>query len=167
MNSGMAFKEGLLAIVTTIASFVTWLPLDAAGNLQSGLRLQLPLSPAEPASTSGVHSDAGPIFQPPGTLQDSSFVCDYSNMIGWEACSTEEDRSCWLKRTSDGKKYDIFTDYENDAPIGIERYYELDLADETLNADGIEDVFAKVFNGSYPGPWIEACWGDTYVPSSS
>lgn len=30
-----------------------------------------------------------------------------------------------------------------------------------IDADGVLNPFGKVFNHSYPGPWIEACWGDT------
>jgi len=30
----------------------------------------------------------------------------------------------------------------------------------TLNADGVVNPDGKVFNQSYPGPWIKACWGD-------
>jgi FtsP/CotA-like multicopper oxidase with cupredoxin domain len=30
-----------------------------------------------------------------------------------------------------------------------------------INADGVVNPGGKVFNRTYPGPWIEACWGDT------
>ncbi|KKY23553.1 putative multicopper oxidase [Phaeomoniella chlamydospora] len=30
----------------------------------------------------------------------------------------------------------------------------------TLDGDGYKNPFGKVFNQSYPGPWIMACWGD-------
>lgn len=30
-----------------------------------------------------------------------------------------------------------------------------------INADGVNNPDGKVFNQSYPGPWIQACWGDT------
>jgi FtsP/CotA-like multicopper oxidase with cupredoxin domain len=29
-----------------------------------------------------------------------------------------------------------------------------------LNADGVVNPNGKVFNQTYPGPWIQACWGD-------
>ncbi|KAL2674299.1 hypothetical protein Neosp_012750 [[Neocosmospora] mangrovei] len=31
----------------------------------------------------------------------------------------------------------------------------------TINGDGIPNLEGKVFNQTYPGPWIQACWGDT------
>ena len=82
-------------------------------------------------------------------------------MVGWENCSTPTDRKCWLRRTLDGKQYDINTNYEDDAPIGITRKYSLELEDGSYDADGMEFAAAKLFNKMYPGPWIEACWGDT------
>lgn len=82
-------------------------------------------------------------------------------MGGWEPCSTPTDRKCWLKRTSDGKQFDIFTNYEEEMPIGVTRYYELELEAGSYDADGMDFPFAKLFNDQYPGPWIQACWGDT------
>jgi FtsP/CotA-like multicopper oxidase with cupredoxin domain len=29
-----------------------------------------------------------------------------------------------------------------------------------INGDGVINPDGKVFNQSYPGPWIQACWGD-------
>ena len=80
-------------------------------------------------------------------------------MRGWYNCSTPEDGECWL-RHPDGREYNIHTDYENDAPIGIDRYYTLEVSNASINADGIAFEEAKVFDNSYPGPWIQACWGD-------
>lgn len=31
----------------------------------------------------------------------------------------------------------------------------------SINGDGIVNPYGKVFNQQYPGPWIQACWGDT------
>jgi FtsP/CotA-like multicopper oxidase with cupredoxin domain len=31
----------------------------------------------------------------------------------------------------------------------------------SINGDGVINPDGKVFNQSYPGPWIQACWGDT------
>nr|KAK5440397.1 hypothetical protein LTR18_007685 [Exophiala xenobiotica] len=101
----------------------------------------------------------GPVFQPPGIRPGSKFTCDYSNMIGWESCSTETDRSCWLKN-SDMGQFDINTDYEALRPHGIMRNYTLNVKDGWLNADGQNFTNAKLFNDTYPGPWIQACWGD-------
>lgn len=30
----------------------------------------------------------------------------------------------------------------------------------TLAPDGVNNTEGKVFNATYPGPWIQACWGD-------
>lgn len=31
----------------------------------------------------------------------------------------------------------------------------------SLKPEGVLNREGKVFNGTYPGPWIQACWGDT------
>jgi hypothetical protein len=103
----------------------------------------------------------GPVFRPPGTPEDSPFQCDYSaSMPDWEPCSTPTNRKCWLRQKSDWKQFDIYTDYEKFTPNGTTRYYNLDLADHWWAADGLNFTDAKLFNRKYPGPWIEACWGD-------
>lgn len=49
-------------------------------------------------------------------------------------------------------------------PPGITREYFLEVdGDVTLFADGFEKTSGKVFNKQYPGPLIEACWGDELV----
>ena len=65
----------------------------------------------------------GPIFTPPSRPQDPGEVlkCDYSAMgQGWQPCSTSKDRSCWLAGPG-GKRFDIKTDYETEAPVGTTR----------------------------------------------
>ena len=62
------------------------------------------------------------------------------------------------------------TDYEAIAPPGIVRDYTLVLSNKTINADGIPFPYGKVFSedcpegeefdGTFPGPLIQACWGD-------
>ena len=121
---------------------------------------QLPLFPGE-----GVHHGAvrGPIFKPPGGRlkgPGSDFLCDYSNMLGWTSCSTPENRQCWLRNKATGQEFNLSTNYEDITPTGIVRHYELDIADDWINADGLNFTEGKVFNGQYPGPWIQACWGD-------
>ena len=114
-----------------------------------------------------LHQDAatGPTFAPPGgslTGSGSTFTCEYPSMVGWESCSTADDRTCWLKNNETGAVYDINTNYEDPttAPIGVQRTYQLDLGDTWFNADGMNFTEAKLFNDTYPGPWIQACWGD-------
>ncbi|KAL9069972.1 MAG: hypothetical protein Q9161_005145 [Pseudevernia consocians] len=95
-----------------------------------------------------------PIFEPPSSSPDVSFFCDYTAMgPGWVDCSTSEDRSCWLKGPVGGK-YDINTNYEKDYPIGKLRQYYLNLTETKLAPDGVVNNGGKVFNGTYPGPWI-------------
>ena len=109
--------------------------------------------------------DKGPIFAPPyppGTDKpppDVAINCDYSAMKGWEPCNNPKDRGCWL-RGPDGQNFSITTDYEHHWPQGTKRSYTLDVSEMALSPDGVCMPHGKVFNGSYPGPWIQACWGD-------
>ncbi|KAG8532519.1 uncharacterized protein KY384_002396 [Bacidia gigantensis] len=79
-------------------------------------------------------------------------------MLGWEKCNRPEDRGCWLKKGSEN--FTIDTNYEIRWPQGTTRKYTLDVAEMALAPDGVCMAHGKVFNGSYPGPWIQACWGD-------
>lgn len=107
------------------------------------------------------HYLEGPIFRPPGGDDGNPFTCNYTLMgSGWRSCSDAEDRSCWLTNDKGGL-FDIKTDYEKLAPVGIQRNYTLVITDESYNADGLDFKEAKLFNKTYPGPWIQACWGDT------
>lgn len=54
----------------------------------------------------------------------------------------------------------IHTDYESVFPQGIHREYWLNITDKVISPDGYLKTEGKVINGSYPGPLIEACWGD-------
>ncbi|KAF2187676.1 multicopper oxidase [Zopfia rhizophila CBS 207.26] len=104
-----------------------------------------------------------PIFKPPNPPQHSEFVCEYPELPDYEFCSKHSDRGCWLRPKdpySGLPTYNISTDYESIYPKGITRRYTLDVTDGTLFADGCENNQVKFFNASYPGPWIEACWGD-------
>ena len=106
--------------------------------------------------TSQFESDSGPIFQPPNSAKE--FLCNYT-MPGWKECSTPQNRACWL-RGPNGQEFNISTDYETLAPMGITRKYELEASDAVLDPDGFKNLHGKVFNHQYPGPWIQACWGD-------
>ncbi len=107
---------------------------------------------------------SGPIFTPPYPPKDPpppdvAIKCDYSAMSGWELCNDADDRGCWLKGP-EGKNFSIDTNYEHHWPTGIKRSYVLDVSEMALAPDGVCMPYGKVFNGSYPGPWIQACWGD-------
>ena len=140
-------------MAVSVMNIVSLSPLQDVDN-QSSLRVP---------SQVGAHLNAkkGPIFYAPGASKDDPFQCQYPTMVGWEFCSTPTDRKCWLRRTSDLKQYDINTNYEDDMPVGIPRNYTLELNDGWWDADGLNFTAAKLFNHTYPGPWIQACWGDT------
>jgi hypothetical protein len=97
-------------------------------------------------------------------------------MPDWEMCSTPENRTCWLRERVAGKltgrQFDISTNYEDEKPMGVERKYDIVLEDSSWDADGLNFPEAKLFRrqdrayNEYPGPWIQACWGDTYATLS-
>ncbi|KAL9111223.1 MAG: hypothetical protein Q9227_004301 [Pyrenula ochraceoflavens] len=68
--------------------------------------------------------------------------------------NTPTTRSCW----KDG--YNINTDFYSQTPIGTVVEYDFVITEATISPDGYETV-GMVINGQYPGPAIEANWGDT------
>ncbi|KAK6834539.1 hypothetical protein PG987_009233 [Apiospora arundinis] len=115
------------------------------------------------------HSIPGLDVQPKAT-----FECHYPELEekGWEFCNTETSRDCWIRDPKANQpsftQYDIRTDYENHekrgTPKGITREYWLDVTyNPDLQPDGVPKNKGKYFNGTYPGPVIEACWGDQIV----
>ncbi|KAK4697824.1 hypothetical protein P7C71_g309, partial [Lecanoromycetidae sp. Uapishka_2] len=94
----------------------------------------------------------------------TGFQCQYPAMEGWESCNGPESRDCWLKDAESDQpifsQYDINTNYEDSWPQGIQREFWLNVTDQTISPDGYLKPEGKVFNNSYPGPLIEACWGD-------
>ena len=111
------------------------------------------------------HQSDGPVFSPPyppndPPPRDVAIKCNYSAMgSDWQECNSPNDRGCWLKGPGN-KNFSIKTNYERITPKGITRKYVLDVSEMALSPDGVCMPHAKVFNGSYPGPWIQACWGD-------
>ena len=90
-------------------------------------------------------------------------MCEYPELPDYEFCSEHDDRGCWLKPkdpSSTKPVYNISTDYEELFPKGITRKYTLEITNETMYPDGCQNNEMKLFNATYPGPWIEACWGD-------
>ena len=125
--------------------------------------------PIVPATSGG-----GPVFRPPGAPnygEGSDFYCDYSAMSDYKECSSHNDRSCWLTKKDGTRNFSVFTNYEDvpaQTPIGIDRYYEFDVTDDTvINADGQPFHNAKLFNRKYPGTWVQGCWGDVSGFSST
>ncbi|KAF2742401.1 multicopper oxidase [Sporormia fimetaria CBS 119925] len=76
-------------------------------------------------------------------------------------CNKKGDRGCWVKFPD--REFNVKTDYEDFVPEGEERTYNLRLSQMPLTLDGTIKPEAKVFNEVFPGPLIEACWGDTLV----
>ena len=150
----MYLLERFWAMAMSVMNIVLLSPLQDVIDNHSPLRVP---------SQVGAHLNAekGPSFKPPGSSADDPFHCHYPTMAGWEFCSTPTDRECWLRQTSDLKQYDIHTNYEDEMPLGINRYYTLELNDGWWDADGLHFTAAKLVNQSYPAPLIQACWGDT------
>ncbi|KAK0636757.1 multicopper oxidase-domain-containing protein [Bombardia bombarda] len=121
-----------------------------------------------PLRTGGVEysymSTDGPIVGTPKNPQDGAgggLNCHYPAMPEFEPCFSPENRGCWLK--SDTRTIDINTDYEDPdlVPKGKVRNFYLEVSEQPISPDGTTMEHGKVFNRTYPGPWIEACWGDT------
>lgn len=151
----MHLSNTLWSALTYLTGWVSLSP--DAGNLQQPLAIPVDLQGAHITVT-----DGGPDFKPPGgrlRYGGSDFRCEYPEMKGWQFCSTEGDRSCWLAHP-DGRRFDTLTDYEKFAPVGIERRYNFEITDGVWNADGLNASDAKLVNKQYPGPWVQACWGD-------
>lgn len=92
------------------------------------------------------------------------FTCSYPSLAGWENCNAPNSRDCWLRDTVSKQplfsQYDIKTDYEKFWPKGIKREFWLNVSGQTISPDGYLKPLGKVLNNTYPGPLIEACWGD-------
>lgn len=185
----MHLGERFWASVTYVVNFITLTPFDNGGaNNQAPLlpvsdvlavqvtAVPTPLIPISDASVvqaavlstpAAQEWTPGPIFEPPSGNppkggEGHDFKCDYSNMRDYTNCSTPDNRGCWLRNEKTLHEYNISTNYEDikETPTGILREYHLDVTDGIINADGILFKDAKLFNSVYPGPWIEACWGD-------
>lgn len=107
----------------------------------------------------GVDVSAGVSFPVVG----ANFTCQYPSMTGYKPCNTANDRTCWLKGPKGKRDYTITSDYENFGPKGVVREYWLDVDLQAIAPDGYVKALGQVFNGSYPGPHLQACWGDQMV----
>lgn len=163
---------------TCVMSWLTLSPIDGSRSEQHPLNINQgieDLGRISNAPTAVISAIApGPTFKPPTGRKDGlpgdNFRCEYPKMIGYEPCSSERDRGCWLRSKLDLSEFNIHTDYEKSGPTGVHRYYTLNATEFEINADGQIDPFGKVFidaspdaensNPQFPGPWIQACWGD-------
>ncbi|KAF2115369.1 multicopper oxidase-domain-containing protein [Lophiotrema nucula] len=153
----MAPLDRVWTCITYVLSYFTFSATEEFG--------QTPVLPSVvPSRTQSFGSY--PSFIPPGGRvgegDGKGFTCEYPALVGYRSCSTPENRTCWLKNDQTGHEYNLWTNYEdtNQTPFGIHRTYYLNVTDHWLNADGLNFTEAKLFNKTYPGPWIEGCWGD-------
>ncbi|GAM85433.1 hypothetical protein ANO11243_034400 [Dothideomycetidae sp. 11243] len=62
----------------------------------------------------------------------------------------------WGTRTANNTNYYVETDIPN---TGVTRFYNFVISNQTIAPDGVQ-IPGLVINGQYPGPLIEANWGD-------
>ena len=166
----MKLFEQIWTTITCVTNWLTFSSFDSTDHWQQPLALQsgepFKLDHPFPDGAATAAEAYGPIFTPPtarvAPYDGYDYTCNYTAMTGYKYCSTEQDRGCWLHNPTTGERFDIYTDYETKTPIGIDRYYTLVANDLfPINADGQWADFGKVFNHTFPGPWVQACWGDT------
>ncbi|KAI8630931.1 multicopper oxidase [Xylariaceae sp. FL1651] len=122
---------------------------------------QKPLTPPE-------HSVISPPIVP--DVFTPSIVCEYPDLEaqGWELCNSETSRDCWIRDPNAPQptltQFDVYTNYEIKHPKGVQREYWIDITENpNVSPDGFPKVEGKYMNGTYPGPLIEACWGDQII----
>ncbi|KAI1825126.1 multicopper oxidase [Xylaria intraflava] len=133
-------------------------------NLSRALGYDTPQKPLTPPKHQAPYRPTAPdVFTP-------SIVCEYPELEakGWELCNDEDSRDCWIRdpRASQPAftQFDIRTDYESATPKGIQREYWIEIFENPdVSPDGYPKVEGKYINGTYPGPLLEACWGDQIV----
>ncbi|RDW76169.1 hypothetical protein BP5796_06990 [Coleophoma crateriformis] len=99
---------------------------------------------------------AGLLLIVQNTVSSTSIV-GHEKVLPRDVCeNTATSRSCW-------GEYDIDTDYYDVIPdTGVTREYWLVAQNITAAPDGYERQIL-VFNGTVPGPTIEADWGDNVI----
>ncbi|KAK4159537.1 multicopper oxidase-domain-containing protein [Cladorrhinum sp. PSN259] len=150
-------------IWTTVTQFLSIVSLNSFNPHDHNGQVPIFSSKLPTDVSTNVGPEKGPRFRPPGHSVDgpgADFQCEYPEMVGWRFCSTPESRGCWLT-DDNGNFFNTTTNYEKYAPQGILREYTLEITDKPIHADGLPMPEGKVFNDQYPGPWIQACWGDT------
>ncbi|KAF8534127.1 Cupredoxin, partial [Trichophaea hybrida] len=102
----------------------------------------------------GIYWDSNRLPQHPllNPIEPSSYATQF--------CNTPANRSCWIK--SPLGDFDLYTDYEERWPQGVTKEYWLNVTYTTIAPDGYKRI-GQVVNGTYPGPLIEANWGDRLV----
>ncbi|KAI9838099.1 MAG: hypothetical protein M1819_006255 [Sarea resinae] len=131
--------------------FEALLQLAALSSFQLGDLAQRPLPLSDGIIVHPEHASKG-------------FRCEYPSYTGWENCNGPNSRDCWIRdrkvKQPLWSQFDIHTDYEDRTPQGVHREFWLNVTDKAISPDGYLKQHGKVFNSTYPGPLIEACWGD-------
>ncbi|OJJ70210.1 hypothetical protein ASPBRDRAFT_197903 [Aspergillus brasiliensis CBS 101740] len=103
-------------------------------------------------------------FKPLDTTTDG-FECEYPGLGNDFDPPSEKDRTVWLKsKHSREQDISIKTNYEDYAPRGKVRHVSVTVRTDPSQPkypDGRDYRQGKYFDLEYPGPLIEACWGDT------
>ncbi|KAL4918819.1 multicopper oxidase [Aspergillus aurantiobrunneus] len=105
-----------------------------------------------------IHTDNGPIppFVPPGVDPDNRIKCHYDMGEQWVHPDSPNERKVWLRNTVTKDEYNISTNYETTWPKGQLRKHEIVVNNDTkANWDGVDFHGAKMFNNTFPGPWIQ------------
>lgn len=166
----MKFLDKIWTAITCVTNWLTLSPIESTDRGQQTLGEKFgAIHTLDHVVSQGAATrtqEPGPVFTPPtarvAPYDGYNYTCDYSAMMGYRYCSTEQDRGCWLQNDETGDRYDIYSDYETKTPQGIDRYYTLIANDYVpINNDGQWANLSKVFNHTFPGPWVQACWGDT------
>ncbi|PLB47569.1 hypothetical protein P170DRAFT_476255 [Aspergillus steynii IBT 23096] len=110
-----------------------------------------------------VHKPAEPLsFIPPGAAESETGIikCEYPDMM--KDYDIADKSGEWLisKNPTKNPDFNIYTNYETMWPKGTVRKYTVTIEEKAMTLDGVNFPHAKVINGSWPGPWIQACWGD-------
>ncbi|CAK7232975.1 hypothetical protein SEUCBS140593_008445 [Sporothrix eucalyptigena] len=145
-----ALLVGLAAAAPTNSSVVSLNSTSSAIPSSSSSSSSSPLAassvPAAAVESALPDEDSSPF---PGLSTDGSQS---------KNCNTPSNRACWLPG------FDINTDWEVKTPTtGVTRYYTFVLTevDNYVGADGAVKKKAMLVNGQFPGPTINANWGDT------
>ncbi|KAI1809950.1 multicopper oxidase [Poronia punctata] len=120
------------------------------------------LDPQQSPLNSSHHDNAVSSIAP--RVFTPSITCEYPELEaqGWEFCNDETSRDCWLKNSD--SQYGIKTKYETMSPKGVTREYWVEIKqNDTVSPDGFPKIQGQYINGTYPGPLLEACWGDQIV----
>ncbi|KAL1847322.1 hypothetical protein Plec18170_008670 [Paecilomyces lecythidis] len=154
----MGFISYIVAVVVQVLPFS-----DYDGG---GLVNQQPLPINVPSSGVSFSPQLGNDAVGNAPQIEPRITCHYPSLKGWEMCNGPDSRDCWLRDTRSKQpvfsEYDISTDYEAKWPEGITREYWLEVSEKTISPDGTPKL-SQLLNETYPGPLIEACWGDDIV----